>query len=798
MSDTKNNSYLLNKIVFFNITIAFLAGYAVLTLIYCFLFLPFGSERLYRLFITAWIFVLVLYLNLCAKIPLVVKSWLVPFTAIIGELIIALLIRGDRLYMIFIIAWEIISFTYLTPSGLLLYLLASNAVLIPTLFFFRFNILGVGYLLSDEAFGILTYELIGIILLLLSVLIHRRFYFTDKTSRTFETIMETIPNYMVIINETAEVEYISASLAATIGMAQRQYVERRPLLDLFSSGDMKMKFHEFMERGGFIEENFEATVHGKKMWFMMRSSPLEEGKRSRLFEWTDITPIMEAKNEAESAARAKNDFLTNMSHEIRTPMNAIIGMTDLMLTNPLEPEQMTRADTIKGAAFSLLNIINDILDFSKIDARKMEIIVKPFDIAALIADTVNLIAVKANAAKLSLTTAISKDIPPIIKGDEIRLKQCLINILNNAVKFTNKGYIQLRAWAEPLPTGSVRLHFSVQDTGIGIRKEDMGKLFGEFQQLDTRKNRNIEGTGLGLAITRRLVELMGGTVRVESIYGTGTLFSFYVVSEGPHAGKLIEIAKPKKLRVLCYELHPFNARAFRDMLRDISVPGDVCIDTGRFQKLLSAGKYTHVFFDRTGKTVVREFLGRQGTVFVLLKEIADKYDRDIPNVINRPLLFAALADVLNGRSHYERRPRREDGSVTGSLLLKDCRVLVVDDNAVNLTVAAGLLRRYGIMVDTAADGEEALANARKQDYDIIFMDHLMPGMDGLDATKAIRALDGPRSQVVIIALTANAVVGFQEQFLEAGMNGFLPKPIILKRLREILLTYLPREKIVSS
>ncbi|MDR0761347.1 MAG: response regulator, partial [Treponema sp.] len=767
MAGTKNNSYLLNRIIFFNMTITFLAGYAILTLIYCFLFLPSGSERLYRLFITALIFVLVLYVNLRAKIPRAVKSWMAPFAAIIGELIIALLIKGDRLYMIFIIAWEIISFTYLSPSGLLVYLLACNAVLIPVIFFFRFNILGAGHLLSDEVFGILVYELIGIILLTLSVLIHRRFYFTDKTSRTFETIMETIPNYMVIINENAEVEYISASLAATIGMVQRQYVERRPLLDLFSSGDMKMKFHEFMERSGFIEENFEAVVHGKKMWFMIRSSPLEEGKRSRLFEWTDITPIMEAKNEAESAARAKNDFLTNMSHEIRTPMNAIIGMTDLMLTNPLEPEQMTRADTIKGAAFSLLNIINDILDFSKIDARKMEIIVKPFDIAALIADTVNMIAVKANAAKLPLTTVISKDIPPIIKGDEIRLKQCLINVLNNAVKFTNKGYIQLRAWAEPLPDGSIRLHFSVQDTGIGIRKEDMGKLFGEFQQLDTRKNRNIEGTGLGLAITRRLVELMGGTVSVESIYGTGTLFSFYVVSEGPHAGKLIEIGEPKKLRVLCYELHPFNARAFRDMLRDISVPGDVCIDTGRFQKLLSAGKYTHVFFDRTGKTVVREFLGRQGTKFVLLKEIADKYDRDIPNVINRPLLFVALADVLNGRSRYERRPLREDGSVTGSLLLKDCRVLVVDDNAVNLTVAVGILRRYGITVDTAADGEEALKKAREQDYDIIFMDHMMPGMDGLDATKAIRALDGPRSQVVIIALTANAVVGFQEQFLEA-------------------------------
>jgi PAS domain S-box-containing protein len=798
MTRTKYEGYLLNQNIIRIVTITTLVSYLIAVLIYCFVFLPFGNERFYRLFISLGIILGVFYLNMDTRIVPRIKSWLVPVIAITGELMIAILIGGDRIYMIFIIAWEIVCFVYLIPSGMLVYLLISNAVLIPTIFFFHINLLGKEYPLSHEMIGVLVHNLIGIMLFIISTLIRRRFSRIDKTSHTFGTIMETTPNYMVIINENAEVEYVSASLATNIGLVQREYVEKRPLLDLFSAGELKMKFQEFMERSGFIEENFEVINKGKKMWFMMRSAPLEEGKISRLFEWTDITPIMEAKNDAESAARAKNAFLTNMSHEIRTPMNAIIGMTDLMLTNPLEPEQMIRADTIKGAALSLLNIINDILDFSKIDARKMEIIFKPFDFAVLIADTVNMIAVKAGAAKLSLTVSVSKDIPPVINCDEIRLKQCLINVLNNAVKFTNKGYIQLRVWADPLPTGSVRLHFSVRDTGIGIKKEDMGKLFGEFQQLDTRKNRNIEGTGLGLAITRRLVELMGGTISVESVYGAGTVFSFYVISEGPHEGKLAEIFEPEKLRVLCYELHPFNARAFRDMLRDISVSGDVCIDPGRFQKLLNTGKYTHVFFDRTGKNAVREFLGRQGMEFILIKDISDKYDRDIPNVINRPLLVLALADVLNGKNRYERRPIREDGSITGSLVIRNGRVLVVDDNAVNLAVAAGLLRRYDLTVDTASGGEVALEKAREKDYDIIFMDHMMPGMDGLDTTKAIRAMGGSRSQVVIIALTANAVVGFQEQFLEAGMNGFLPKPIIIKNLREILLTHMPPEKIASS
>jgi signal transduction histidine kinase/ActR/RegA family two-component response regulator len=790
--------YLLNDIVIRIVTVVMLLSYFIVAVIYCFVFLPFGIERFYRFFITILIIFGVFCVNFSTKLTPMIKSWLAPLIAITAELAVAFLLGGDRLYLIFIIAWEVVSFAYMIPSGTLIYLLISNTFLIPIILFSRIGLLGMEYHLSYEMTGLLIYDMIGIMLCGIASLFRRKFYRVEKTSHTFGTIMDTTPNNMVIINENADVEYISASLAANIGLVHRQYVERRPLLDLFSSGEMKMKFQEFMERSGFIEENFAATIKGKKMWFMMRSAPLEEGKLSRLFEWTDITPIMEAKNEAESAARAKNDFLTNMSHEIRTPMNAIIGMTDLMLTSPLDPEQMSRADTIKGSAVSLLNIINDILDFSKIDARKMEIIFKPFDFAAFITETVNMIAVKASAANLSLTTAISKNIPPVINCDEIRLKQCLINILNNAVKFTSKGYIHLQAWVEPLPNGSIRLHFSVRDTGIGIRKEDMGKLFGEFQQLDTRRNHNIEGTGLGLAITRRLVELMGGTISVESIYGAGTVFSYYVICEGAHKGRLVDVREPEKLRVLCYEPRSFNARAFWDMLRDISVPGDVCIDSGRFQKLLTTGKYTHVFFDRTAKTAVREFLGRQGMDFIILKEISDKYDWDIPNVINRPLLILALADALNGKTRYERRRVREDGSVTGSLIIKDSRMLVVDDNAVNLAVASGLLRRYGVTVETASGGEEALEKAREKDYDIIFMDHMMPGMDGVDTTRAIRAIDGPRSRVVIIALTANAVVGFQEQFLEAGMNGFLSKPIILKNLRDILLAYLPPEKIMSS
>jgi CheY-like chemotaxis protein len=484
-------------------------------------------------------------------------------------------------------------------------------------------------------------------------------------------------------------------------------------------------------------------------------------------------------------------------------MNAIVGMIDLMLTGNLEPEQMVRADIIKGAAMSLLHIINDILDFSKIDAQKMEILPQPFYFASLINDTVNMINLKTGAAGLAFTTSISRDIPPLINCDELRLKQCLINILNNAVKFTPKGFIHLAAWPEFPENGSFKLCFSVTDTGRGIKKKDMGKLFTEFQQLDTHKDRSVTGTGLGLAITRRLVELMGGTVTVESKYGEGSVFSFYVICEmpaeaGAYRGKLAEVEQPESPRVLCFEPRPYNARAFRDMLDSLGVSCETCVEINRARSLLAAKKFTHVFFDTSGKEQLKDFFGHKGTHFILLKEAAEKYDHTITDTLNRPILITTLAEVLNGKKDSRNWYAKNAGEAAGSFETRDARVLVVDDNPVNLAVAEGLLNRYGITVDTVYGGEEALETIKQAEYDIIFMDHMMPGMDGLETAQAIRALGGRFAEVTIVALTANAISGVREQFLAAGMNDFLAKPVIINEMLEILQKYIPPEKIIST
>ncbi|MDR2747331.1 MAG: response regulator [Treponema sp.] len=736
--------------------------------------------------------------GLSRRISLAAKAWLVPLGPVIVEMIFFLVVGEDRILIIHAAVMGVVGFCLLNPRGLLIYFGIVNAILIIPVFILRINILGAAFPWYHAVYEFLMFDMIGILLYAVSRLVQWVVSGILKTTRTFETVLKTTPSCMVIVNENAEVEYMSDALAKWLGISHRQYALGRPFLDLFPPGEFKINFQEILEEEGYVTKNFEAVMEGGKRYFMLRSSRLETGKYSRYIEWIDITELMEAKNEAESLARAKSDFLANMSHEIRTPMNAIIGMTDLMLVNPLDPEQMVRADTIKGSAFSLLTIINDILDFTKIDARKMEIIPQPFNFASFINDTVNMIGLKASDAGLAFTTTISTDIPPVINTDEVRLKQCLLNLLSNAVKFTPRGHVHLSVWPKFMkPENNYELHFSVKDTGMGIREKDKAALFSEFQRLDTHKNRSIEGTGLGLAITYRLVEMMNGSMNVESTYGKGSIFSFYITCAGPACGKLVELAHPETMRVLCYEPVSYNAEAFHSMLESLGVRGEVCTGLDRARELMKAGGFTHVFLDISGKEAFEEFLDSGDVEFVLIKEIPEKYDNRIHNSINRPILVTALTNVLNGKKNYQIRRMEPRLEKAGPFKIIDARILVVDDNPVNITVAKGLLKQYGINADAAAGGEEAVEKIKKTDYDIVFMDHMMPGMDGLDTTKAIRSLGGRFGDLVIVALTANAISDAREQFLRAGMNDFLAKPIILSELQAILRKHLPPRKVAT-
>ena len=385
---------------------------------------------------------------------------------------------------------------------------------------------------------------------------------------------------------------------------------------------------------------------------------------------------------AEESNEAKSTFLANMSHEIRTPMNAICGMADMLLDEELTDRGREYAVTIKSSGEGLLSIINDILDFSKIESGKMPIIPEEYYFASLIHDVVGMMDVRVKDKPVELVIKVPDDVPSKLYGDTGRIKQILINIMGNAVKFTHEGTVTFGVSWQVQDRDMARLTFSVADTGVGIKKDDMEKLFDSFEQVDMKKNRGIEGTGLGLSISKLLVENMGGCISVESEYGQGSTFTFDIV-----------------------------------------------------QKVIDA----------------------------------------------------APCEYSKNRRGVEHKQFSVDFSAP------EAKVLVVDDNKVNLRVAAGLLRKFGIVPDLVDNGQDSVDIIRGQtQYDIVFMDHMMPEMDGIEATQLIRAINTLYTdKLPIIALSANAVKGMEREFLAGGMNDFLPKPIDLAMLGTVLRKWLP-------